>query len=991
MDNQAVFKKAFLLVGGCLMTLSALGQNTIKGHVVDASGEPVIGASIMVKGTKNGAVSDLDGDYTITDVKDGATLVYSYLGYLSQEVTIKGQKTVNITLKENNEVLDEVLVVGYAVGSKRTVSGAVDRIKKEDMNKGVVTSPAEALKGKVAGVVISQSGGDPTSSPSIRVRGTSSLSGGNDPLVIIDGVFADMTMFNSLAPGDIESLTILKDASETAQYGSRGASGVLVVTTAKGKLGFSNLSYNGQFGVNTVFKNLEMMSGAEYRKTADALGMTYTDMKGDTNFLKEIERSAGLTQNHNISFSSGTDMSSLRASLGFILRQGALKNSDLKNFTVKLDGLQYLFDKHLKLELGVFGSQRNSNIQYDMHRMFYSAAAYNPTYPNTRNASGVWDEDLLSNEIYNPLGLLDIDDFYKDASVNVHGKATVTIVDGLTLSAFGSYNYWNRDNKFYIPNNIRMGEVNGNGWAYIAATNRKDYMGNIMLNYSKDFGRHHIDALGLIEGQKYTTDWHSQEAHGFDSNYFKFNNMKAGANISWGDLQSNYSEYSLSSYMARVNYMYADKYIATVNVRTDGSSKLGSGQKWGWFPSASLAWVMSNESWMKKIKQIDNLKFRVGYGVTGNQDAIDPYTSLALMEPNGVATVNGATSTTFAVTSNSNPDLKWEVKKTLDAGFDLSMFQQRLNVTFDWYTSETSDMLYTYTVPVPPFTYDRLLANMGTMTNMGFELAVRGDIVKTKDFTFNSGMNFSYQKNKLKKLSGTYKGQPMTTSEHISVVSVSAAGLVHNNGVTYLIEGQPIGVFYLPHCEGIDENGQYIIEDLDGNGTIDTGDSGDRKVCGQAIPKFYLGWDFGFKYKNWDLSMQFNGAFGHKIYNATSMTYSNMSNFPTYNVLKGADKLNNGKGIRDIQISDYWLEKGDYVNFEYASLGYTFTKDMLKCKYLNNIHLALSVNNICTITGYKGLTPMINSATISGDNLGVDDKNIYPLSRTYTLSLSVNF
>ena len=991
MDNQAVFKKAFLLVGGCLMTLNVLGQNTIKGHVVDVSGEPVIGASIMVKGTKNGAVSDLDGDYTITDVKDGATLVYSYLGYLSQEVVIKGQKTVNVTLKENNEELDEVLVVGYAVGSKRTVSGAVDRIKKEDMNKGVVTSPAEALKGKVAGVVISQAGGDPTSSPSIRVRGTSSLSGGNDPLVIIDGVFADMTMFNSLAPGDIESLTILKDASETAQYGSRGASGVLVVTTAKGKLGYSNLSYNGQFGVNTVFKNLEMMSGAEYRKTADALGLTYTDMKGDTNFLKEIERSVGLTQNHNVSFSSGTDVSSLRASLGFILRQGALKNSDLKNFTVKLDGMQYLFDKHLKLELGVFGSQRNSNIQYDMHRMFYSAAAYNPTYPSHRNASGVWDEDLLASEIYNPLGLLDVDDYYKDASVNVHGKATVTILDGLTLSAFGSYNYWNRDNKFYIPNNIRMGEVNGNGWAYIAATNRKDYMGNIMLNYSKDFGRHHIDALGLIEGQKYTTDWHSQEAHGFDSNYFKFNNMKAGANISWGDLQSNYTEYSLSSYMARVNYMYADKYIATVNVRTDGSSKLGSGQKWGWFPSASLAWVMSNEPWMKKIKQIDNLKFRVGYGVTGNQDAIDPYTSLALMEPNGVTTVNGATSTTFAVTSNSNPDLKWEVKKTLDAGFDLSMFQQRLNVTFDWYTSETSDMLYTYTVPVPPFTYDRLLANMGTMTNMGFELAVRGDIVKTKDFTFNSGVNFSYQKNKLKKLSGTYKGQPMTTSEHISVATVGAAGLVHNNGVTYLIEGQPIGVFYLPHCKGIDEKGQYIIEDLDGNGTVDTGDSGDRKVCGNAIPKFYLGWDFGFKYKNWDLSMQFNGAFGHKIYNATSMTYSNMSNFPTYNILKGADKLNNGKGIHDIQISDYWLEKGDYVNFEYASLGYTFTKDMLKCKYLNNIHLALSVNNICTITGYKGLTPMINSATISGDNLGVDDKNIYPLSRTYTLSLSVNF
>ena len=272
---------------------------------------------------------------------------------------------------------------------------------------------------------------------------------------------------------------------------------------------------------------------------------------------------------------------------------------------------------------------------------------------------------------------------------------------------------------------------------------------------------------------------------------------------------------------------------------------------------------------------------------------------------------------------------------------------------------------------------------------------LRAELVDGADFLcireLTGGMYFSYQKNKLKKLSGTYKGQPMTTSEHISVATVGAAGLTHNNGVTYLIEGQPVGVFYLPHCTGIDENGQYIIEDLDDNGTIDTGDSGDRKVCGQAIPKYFLGWDMSFKYKNWDLTMQFNGAFGHKIYNATSMTLNNMSNFPTYNILSGAQHLNNGKGIHDVQISDYWLEKGDYMNFEYASLGYTFTKDMLKWKFINNIHLSLSVNNICTLTGYKGLTPMINSATISGDNLGIDDKNIYPLSRTYTLSLSVNF
>lgn len=993
---KSIFTRRLLfLLAGFLFATASFAQSTVKGTVTDETGEPVIGATIKIKGGKVGGVTDIDGNFTVS-CEPQATLEVSYVGYLTQDVPVNGRAQIDIRLREDRQSLDEVIVVGYAVGSKHTVSGAIDRVKKEDMNKGVVTSPSDALKGKVAGVVISQSGGDPMATTHVRVRGTSSLSGGNDPLIIIDGVFADMTMFNSLAPDDIESMTILKDASETAQYGSRGASGVIVVTTAKGKNGYTSLSYSGQFGVNTVFKNLDMMGADEYRSVANGLGLTFTDMGGNTNFLKEVERNAGLTQNHNIAFSSGSENSTVRASLGFILRQGALKNSDMKNYTVKLDGTQFAFDKHLKLELGVFGSERDGNLQYDMHRMFYSAAAYNPTYPNVKNDKGIWDEDLLANEIYNPLGLLDIDDFYKDAMINVHGKATWTIIDGLSLSAFGSYSYWNRDNKFYIPNDIRMGEVNGNGWAYIAGTNRKDYMGNVQLNYSKDFGKHHIDALALIEGQKYTKDWHSTQVHGFETNYFKYHNLKAGANVAWGDNQSEYTEYTLSSYMGRVNYMYADKYIATVNVRTDGSSKLGSGRKWGWFPSASVAWIMSNEPWMKRIKQIDNFKIRAGYGVTGNQDAINPYTSLALMEPNGVTNVNGQNTTTFAVTSNSNPDLKWEVKKTFDAGFDLSMFDQRLNVTFDWYTSTTSDMLYTYTVPVPPFTYDRLLANMGEMSNTGFELAIRGDIVRSQNFTFNSGVNFSYQKNKLKNLSGTYKGQELTTSKHIAVSNVGAAGLTQNTGVSYLIEGQPIGVFYLPHCTGIDENGQYQLADLDESGTVDTGDSGDRQVCGQSIPKFYLGWDLNFKYKNWDLTMQFNGAFGHKIYNATAMTYSNMSNFPTYNLLSGAENLNNGKGIHDIQISDYWLEKGDYMNFEYASLGYTFTKEALKCKWINNIRLAFSVNNICTLTSYDGLTPMINSANLmkpngDSDNIGLDDKNIYPLCRTYTLSLSVNF
>jgi TonB-linked SusC/RagA family outer membrane protein len=987
-----------MLIMGLCVTVSTWAQLTVKGTVKDDTGEAIIGANVLVKGTTNGTITDFEGNYTLQGVPGTATLVFSFVGYNSQEIPVNQKTTINCVLKEDTQVLSEVMVVGYATGSKRTISGAVDRVKKEDMNKGVVLSPADALKGKSAGVVISTSGGDPMGTTNIRIRGTSSLSGGNDPLVIVDGVFGDMTMLNALAPGDIESMTILKDASETAQYGSRGAAGVIVITTTKGRSGFANIEYNGQFGVNTIFKNIEMMSADQYRSEVKRLGLTATDMGASTNWLDAIERT-GLTQNHNVAFSQGNENGNMRASLGVIQRQGALKNSDMMNYTAKLDAQQFAFNKKLKLELGVMASERDGKMQYDMQKIFYSAAAYNPTYPTVKNAEGKWDEDLLANEIYNPLGQTEIDNRYNVGSVNTHARATWTILEGLNLSAFGSYTYINVDVKRYIPNDIRQGELNGNGWAYLKNINRKDLMGNLQLSYTKDLGRHHIDALAVMEGQRYRTFTYSTQAKGFQTNDLKYNNLQAGANVAWGNNTSDFTEYTISSYMLRANYMYNDRYIATVNVRTDGSSKLGANHKWGWFPSASLAWVVSNEEFLKGHPSIDNLKIRASYGVTGNQDAIDAYNSLSLYEPNGVSTVGGSNVTNYAITSNSNPDLQWETKKTFDVGVDLSMFGGRLNFTGDWYTSKTSKLLYEYTVPVPPFVYTTLLANMGEMTNTGLELAVRGDIVKTSDFTFNAGLNWTYQKNKLNSLSGTYNGQALTTSEHIAIANINAAGLTQNTGVSYLIEGQPIGVFYLPHCTGFTEDGQYILEDLDGDGNVDTGDSGDRQVCGQAIPKMYLGADLNFKYKSWDLTMQFNGAFGHKIYNGTSMTYSNYNNFPTYNLLAGASKLNNGNGIRDIQISDYWLEKGDYVNFEYITLGYNISKKQLHSKCIENIRIALSCNNVCTFTGYSGLTPMINSSstvrqsegTTTYGTLGVDDKRIYPLTRTFSLSVGIKF
>lgn len=977
---------------------SSLFLNKVKkitGVVNDEFGDPLIGVTVLEKGTQNGTITDMDGNYTL-EIQNNATLIFSFIGYVKKEIPAGSQSTINVVLEEDVQRLDDVVVVGYAVGNKRSISGAVERVKKEDMNQGVITQPLDGLKGKVAGVVISNVGGDPTGDLNIRVRGTTSLSGGNDPLVIIDGVFGDMAMLNAISPSDIESMTILKDASETAQYGSRGASGVIVVTTARGTAGFAQVEYNGTFGVNTVYKTLDMLSAAEWRAGVSALGVNGNDMGGNTNWFDEITRNT-ITHTHNLSISSGSEISNFRASLGVIDRPGLLINSGTRNYTAKIDASQYAFDKKLKLDIGMFGSRREGDHQYDIYRTFYSAASYNPTYPNYKNENGVWDEDLTALEVYNPLGMMDVINKRVSSHINAHASLNYEIIKGLNLLGFGSYTYYSWNDRLYIPNDIQQGVTNGNGRACLINRERSDLMGNLQLNFNRDFGKHSINALALLEAQKQSYFGSESNARGFETNYFTYNNMEAGANVKWGDVTSEAKDYNILSYMARINYMYDGKYVVTGNVRRDGSSKLGSNNKWGFFPSASAAWIVSNESFMQELSQISTLKLRVGYGVTGNQDLIDPYQSLQLMEPNGTTLVDGSPTTTFAIASNANPDLRWEKKYTFDVGLDLNMFDARLRLTADYYASRTKDMLYKYKVPVPPFVYTDMLANLGEMSNNGVELAVSGDIVRTKDFGFSMGVNLAFQRNKVISLSGTYMGTEFTTSEYVALSRVNASGLTQYSDVTYLTEGQPVGIFYIPKFVGfVDTDGKkmYDLADLNGDGSVDLSDTGgDRYIAGQAMPKTYLGAHFNFRYKNFDLTTQLNGAFGHHIYNGTSMTFNNMALFPTYNVMQGAIE----NSIYDIKISDYWLEKGDYVNIEYITLGYNLPVKKYNIKYLKELRIAFSVNNVATITGYSGMTPMINSvnvassSAVSDSTIGLDDKLIYPLNRTYSFTLGVKF
>jgi len=971
------------------------GNITVKGNVKDNNGEPIISGSVVVKGTTNGTITDLDGNYEINNVPSNGTLVFSYIGFKNIEVSVSGKTNINVLMEEDAVMLSDVIAIGYATGSKHTVSGAVQKISKEDMNAGVVNNPLDALKGKVAGVNISKVGGDPTAGASIRVRGTTSLSGGNDPLVIIDGVFGDLGLLNAIAPSDIESFTILKDASETAQYGSRGASGVIVVTTTKGKYGVRSLSYDGTFGIESVYKNIKMLNGNQYRQAVQDLGLTNAiDGGANTNFLEEMQQ-LGYTQNHRIAFGGGTEDSNYRASLGIVDQKGIIKNNWMKNYTAKIDISQFFFDKKIQLEMGIFGSKKEQRYVNNYQKTFYSAASFNPTFPATQNEDGTWPEDVNANEVDNPLGRLTINDRENNAYLNAHAKLTWTIIDGLKFSAFGSYTYNSKENSKYLPTNIKEG-IREKGLAYRGLANSDILMGNLGLNYKKTLNDvHAIDILGLVEGQNYKYHGFTSQSRGFGTNYFDTDNLKGGALVKYGDVSSYRNGYDIFSILGRFNYVYNGKYIATVNLRSDGSSKLGDNNKWGFFPSASLAWNVSEEEFIKNISVIDNLKLRAGYGVTGNQDAISAYNSLQLMGPTGLVTVNGDPAVSYGYLRNPNPDLKWETKKTFDAGFDLSILKNKLDITFDYYYSKTSDLLFNYTVPVPPFIHPTLLANMGSMENQGLELAVSFTPIKKKDMGLTISANGAYQKNKLLSLDGVYKGQEINAATYMSLGGISGAGSIGgDNNVVYNLVGQPLGVFYLPKATGIINDGfdsySYNILDLDKDGSVITSAGKDRYVAGQSIPKFFLGANINFRYKDFDIQTQLNGAFGHKIFNGTYLSYMNMNNFPTYNVLPDAPKMN----IRDNRVSDYWLEKGDYLNIAYLTLGYNINTSKFS-KYIKTMRITASVNNLHTFTAYKGLSPMINSSTLDANktdnDLGIDDKRFYPLSRTYSIGLNINF
>lgn len=867
------------------------------------------------------------------------------------------------------------LKVGYSETDLRAMGGAVDKVDAQQLKKGLVISPLDALSGQAAGVQVQPGSNQEAMVSAVRVRGTTSLTGGNDPLVIIDGVAADLATLSTIYPADIESFTILKDASETAQYGSRGASGVIEVATKKGKEGKFHISYEGNVGFESVYKNLNMLSADIFRETAKNLNLDIYDGGASTNFQDVITRT-GTIQNHHVAFGGGNESSNYRISLGVTDHKTVIKTNSMKNYIAKLDISQKAFDNKVTFDLGMFGSIQKTSKMQDMWKFFYSAATFNPTIKNGKNQDGTYDNVPEAVWIANPSAMLNMDDDEDYGHFSVHLKTKANLGWGIMMTLFGSYSYNTDNNAHYYPT-----YVVGNGEAYRADSRTEETITRISFDRLFKFRNSSLKLLALSERQSSRNKGFNVTVTNFSTDEFGYHNISAGATRPWDGTGSFYQDDHLNSFLFTGQFTILDRFSITANARTDGSSKVGKNNRWGFFPSVSASWTIwdktlpHEQALGKQDAIVDYLKLRLGAGRSGNLGGIDAYNSLQLLKPNGIVYLStNEASTTLAFVRNSNPDLKWETKRSFNVGMNFAMWDRRVVLTLDYYKAKVKNMLYLYDVPVPPFTYDKMLANLGAMQNSGFEAGFGITPLRNEDMELNIGVNMSMERNKLLSLDGYYNGELLTAPKSSGLADLHGAGFHGSSGVVSRVVGQPLGVFILPHCTGLttDENGarHYQLTEETYN-------------CGQAMPKMRMNASIAFRYKQWDIAAQINGAFGHKIFNGTALSYMNMLSLPNYNVMEDAPRMN----IQDQSISDYWLESGDFLHLDYITIGWNVPNPR---KYVQKLRISVSVNNLFTITGYSGLTPLINSSVVN-ETLGVDDKNSFPPYRTFSFGLGIYF
>lgn len=967
------------------MTAAFAQSGAVKGKVLDELGEPIIGANIVEKGTTNGTITDIDGNYTLTlnDLKK-SILQVSFIGYNSIEEAVKGRSSIDVKLAPSVINLGEVVAIGYGTQTRREITGSVANVSEENFNKGVTTDASDLLQGKVAGLTITSGSGDVTRGSQIRLRGTSTLQNDQGPMIVIDGVpGGDMS---TVSPTDIESISVLKDASSAAIYGSRAAGGVILITTKRGSGSKTQVSYDGYLTASTVANKPDMLNSAEWRSANAELGndvSLYNNYNADTDWFDEMLRT-GISQNHSLSLSGGSSKSNYRASYTYLDRTGIARDNWMKRHSFRFQFQQRAINDRLRL--GLTGSTTLTDMQIPFTDDYILAYNMLPVYP-------VFNEDgsyfTAANDNYdqgNPVQNQD-QNYKKNRNIYFYGQgdAQFEIISGLTAkvnlykSRFSSdYSEWQD------PKNSRGKGDTGKAIRQARAWDRE--LMEWTANYNKAFGQNEQHKLDAIVGYSWENNEYSlqkSEATNFAVTSMGADNIQAGNNLKIGNVKSERNAYKLISFFARAHYSYDERYMITATVRRDGSSKFGANNKWGTFPSVSAAWGISQESFMKDVSWINDLKLRAGYGITGNQDGLMPYKSLDLYASAGTYYSNGSLPTAFKLSQNANPDLKWEQTAMLNIGVDFSLFNGRLGGTIEYYDKKTTDMLYTYEVSTPTYVYSKIQANVGDMSNKGIEILLNLDVVRNKTFTWNTSVNLSHNKNKITKLSND-----LYSTGRIYVGDPWIRGA---SGVTSHVveEGRPVGQFFMLKCNGLDENGKYIIEDINKDGQI-TDD--DRTYVGDAQPDLTYGWNNSFSWKNWDASFFIRGTIGNKVLNNPLAAYGNNTYISGANAMKNDNLLALRENSR---VCSYYVENGSFARLDNMSIGYTFNTK--KIDWLEKARVYVAAQNLFVITGYKGLDPEVElfrgepTDDAAGLSPGIEPRNYMPKARSFTFGVNLTF
>ena len=975
---KKAMKNVVMLLATVLFALDVSAQTTVSGHVKDDTGEDIIGASVIVKGTQNGTVTDFDGKFQLK-CEPGVTLVISFIGFTPQEV--KATNNMEITLKEDVAQLNEVVVVGYGSLAKKEISSSVVQVNKDQFNQGAASDPMALIAGKVTGLnVAATAEANPNSMTDIQVRGAGSLTASNGPLIVIDGIAGGD--LRNIATQDVESITVLKDAGSAAIYGTRGANGVILVTTKKGSgtAGVTNVTYDSYIALNVAKPHPEILSTEEFRRSRRG-----QDYGGDTDWWDEITRPMSYSLNQYISIDSSTKNGYFGLSANYKKGNGLDIVSAREEYGGRFVGEQRVLNNRVQFNASLSG--RKVHEDWGNNGLFDTALTMNPTIP-VKNPDGTYYQPNSPTDIHNPVNDLK-ENISQGDRIYLLGNADVKLnilqmeQHNLNTSLSYALQYNDLKSNFYTPST--SSESFWNGYAGRANVNYQKWWTNRLewlVNYTLTMNEHQLKAvLG------YSWERSKWEQSGNENKDFVYDTMgwygigngtalqEGKANI-WGGS----SESTLIGFFGRLNYNYRDMVFASASMRREGSTKFGANTKWGNFPSASLAWEITQTPFAQGLKaNFQSLKPRISYGVTGRSD-FDAYRSLSTYSSYGAYLIDGEWINGYAPSLNANPDLAWEKSTAFNIGLDFVALNSRLRGSVEYFDRRSQDLLYNYTAPQPPFIYSTILVNVGTTKNTGIEVSLEYDVLAKTALKWTTGINWSMGDTKLTKLSSDvyqmayldlYQKPGPGSSEYFFRVE----------------EGGKIGQFYGYEHAGIDENGLLLIYDNEGNKVnASQADPSYKRNIGNGAPKHFLSWSHSLKYKNWDLSMLFRSALGYQIFNMRKYGMG-LQGAGTDNVLRTAytkySDVQSSGGI----ISSYFLEDGDYLKLDNVTVGYNFTPK--KREIVESLRVYLTAKNLFTLTGYEGNDPSIVTST--GITPGIDTNSAYPQATQLSLGVTLRF